>query len=473
MPDTSTPDDQKKPEANALWGGRFAGGPAAIMQEINASIGFDQRMWRQDIAGSRAHATMLAAKGIISEADLADISRGLDQVADEIEAGRFVFDIAQEDIHMAIEARLIALVGDAGRRLHTARSRNDQVALDVRLWVRDAIDQIDAQIAEVMRALVDQAARHHDLPMPGFTHLQIGQPVTFGHHMLAYVEMLARDRSRFGDCRARLNECPLGAAALAGTSFPIDRHMTAAALGFARPMANSLDAVSDRDYALEFLGAASTCAVHLSRLAEEIVIWMSAPWRFVRLTDAFTTGSSIMPQKRNPDAAELVRAKTGRITGAFVSLTMVMKGLALTYGKDMQEDKEPLFDAADSLALSLAATAGMVRDMVPEPANLRRWAGAGFATATDLADWLVRTLNLPFRTAHHVTGRLVAMAEAKGTDLEGLTLVEMQSVEPRITAELFGVLSVEKSVASRSCYGGTAPSNVVAQAALWRERLGA
>jgi argininosuccinate lyase len=472
MPDTSpnTPPDSK---ANALWGGRFAGGPAAIMQEINASIGFDRRMWRQDIAGSRAHAAMLAAQGIISEADLADISRGLDQVAAEIEAGSFVFDVAQEDIHMAVEARLIALVGDAGRRLHTARSRNDQVALDVRLWVRDAIDQIDAQIAELMRALVDQAGRHHDLPMPGFTHLQIGQPVTFGHHMLAYVEMLARDRSRFADARARLNECPLGAAALAGTSFPIDRHMTASALGFDRPTANSLDAVSARDFALEFLAASSTCAMHLSRLAEEIVIWMSAPWRFVRLTDAFTTGSSIMPQKRNPDAAELVRAKTGRITGAFVALTMVMKGLPLTYGKDMQEDKEPIFDAADSLSLSLAATAGMVRDMVPEPASLRRWAGAGFATATDLADWLVRTLGLPFRTAHHVTGRLVSIAEGKGVDLEGLTLAEMQSVEPRITQEVFGVLSVERSVASRSCYGGTAPANVAAQAAEWRRRLGA
>jgi argininosuccinate lyase len=475
IPDSSSPETKpaaNAPAANALWGGRFAGGPAAIMQEINASIGFDQRMWRQDIAGSRAHAAMLAAKGIISEADLADITRGLDQVAAEIEAGSFVFDIAHEDIHMSVEARLIALVGDAGRRLHTARSRNDQVALDVRLWVRDAIDQVDLQIADVMRALVDQAERHHDLPMPGFTHLQIGQPVTFGHHMMAYVEMLGRDRSRFADARARLNECPLGAAALAGTSFPIDRHMTAKALGFDRPMANSLDAVSDRDYALEFLAAASTCAMHLSRLAEEIVIWMSAPWRFIRLSDAFTTGSSIMPQKRNPDAAELVRAKTGRVTGAFVALTMVMKGLPLTYGKDMQEDKEPLFDAADSLALALAATAGMVRDMVPDPANLRRWAGAGFATATDLADWLVRTLNLPFRTAHHVTGRLVAMAEAKGTDLEGLTLADMQTVEPRITREVFGVLSVESSVASRSCHGGTAPANVAAQAAAWRARLG-
>jgi argininosuccinate lyase len=477
MPDTSTATPQDPApsgrDANALWGGRFAGGPAAIMQEINASIGFDQRMWRQDIAGSRAHAAMLAACGIISEADFAAISRGLDQVAAELEEGRFVFDPAQEDIHMAVEARLTELVGDAGRRLHTARSRNDQVALDLRLWVRDAIDALDRQIADLMRALLEQAERHHALPMPGFTHLQIGQPVTFGHHMLAYLEMLARDRGRFADCRARLNECPLGAAALAGTSFPVDRHMTARALGFDRPMANSLDAVSARDFALEFLAACSTCAMHLSRLAEEIVIWMSAPWRFIRLSDAFTTGSSIMPQKRNPDAAELVRAKTGRITGAFVALTMVMKGLPLAYGKDMQEDKEKVFDAADSLALSLAATAGMVRDMVPEPENLRRWAGAGFATATDLADWLVRTLNLPFRTAHHVTGRLVAMAEAKGCDLSELTLAEMQSVEPRITEAVFGVLTVEQSIASRTCYGGTAPANVAAQAAEWRRRLGA
>ena len=477
MPDTSSTDTTTPAPppggANLLWGGRFAGGPAAIMQEINASIGFDRRMWRQDIAGSRAHAAMLAAQEIISEADHAAISRGLDQVADEIASGRFVFDPALEDIHMAIEARLTALIGEPGGRLHTARSRNDQVALDLRLWIRDAIDQTDGQITALMRALVDQAERHHDLPMPGLTHLQIGQPVTFGHHMLAYVEMLARDRSRFADCRARLNECPLGAAALAGTSFPIDRNMTAASLGFARPMANSLDAVSARDFALEFLAAAATAAVHLSRLAEEIVIWMSAPWRFIRLSDAFTTGSSIMPQKRNPDAAELVRAKTGRITGAFVALTMVMKGLPLAYGKDMQEDKEPVFDAADSLALALAATEGMVRDMVPDRVALRRWAGEGFATATDLADWLVRRLGLPFRTAHHVTGRLVALAEAKGVGLDGLSLEELRSVEPRITPEVFGVLSVEASVASRTSYGGTAPANVAREAALWRERLGA
>jgi argininosuccinate lyase len=442
------------------------------MQEINASIGFDQRMWRQDIAGSRAHAAMLAAQGIITEADRDAILAGLTQVAAEIESGGFTFSTEHEDIHMNVEARLIELIGDPGRRLHTGRSRNDQVALDVRLWVRDAIDALDAQLADCMRALVAQAEAHAATPMPGFTHLQIAQPTTFGHHMLAYVEMLARDRGRFADCRARLNECPLGAAALAGTSFPIDRHATAAALGFDRPMANSLDAVSARDYAIEFLAAAANCAANLSRLAEEIVIWMSAPWRFVTLSDAFTTGSSIMPQKRNPDAAELVRAKTGRINGNLIALLTVMKGLALTYGKDMQEDKEPIFDTADSLALALAATAGMVRDLRPNPEAMRRWAGEGFATATDLADWLVRVLGLPFRSAHHVTGRLVAAAEAKGTDLAGLSLAEMQVEEPRITEDVFSVLTVEASLASRVSYGGTAPVNVAAQAKAWRERLG-
>jgi argininosuccinate lyase len=472
MPDTPSSSSAASTPANALWGGRFAAGPAAIMQEINASIGFDQRMWRQDIAGSRAHAAMLAAQGIITEADRDAILAGLTQVAAEIESGGFTFSTEHEDIHMNVEARLIELIGDPGRRLHTGRSRNDQVALDVRLWVRDAIDALDAQLADCMRALVAQAEAHAATPMPGFTHLQIAQPTTFGHHMLAYVEMLARDRGRFADCRARLNECPLGAAALAGTSFPIDRHATAAALGFDRPMANSLDAVSARDYAIEFLAAAANCAANLSRLAEEIVIWMSAPWRFVTLSDAFTTGSSIMPQKRNPDAAELVRAKTGRINGNLIALLTVMKGLALTYGKDMQEDKEPIFDTADSLALALAATAGMVRDLRPNPEAMRRWAGEGFATATDLADWLVRVLGLPFRSAHHVTGRLVAAAEAKGTDLAGLSLAEMQVEEPRITEDVFSVLTVEASLASRVSYGGTAPVNVAAQAKAWRERLG-
>jgi argininosuccinate lyase len=472
MPDTPSPSPPANVPANALWGGRFAAGPAAIMQEINASIGFDRRMWRQDIAGSRAHAVMLASRGIITAEDRDAILNGLDQVAAEIEGGTFTFSTEREDIHMNVEARLIELVGDPGRRLHTGRSRNDQVALDVRLWVRDAIDQLDAQIADCMRALVAQAEAHAATPMPGFTHLQIAQPTTFGHHLLAYVEMLSRDRGRFADCRARLNECPLGAAALAGTSFPIDRHATATALGFARPMANSLDAVSARDYAIEFAAAAANCAANLSRLAEEIVIWMSAPWRFVALSDAFTTGSSIMPQKRNPDAAELVRAKTGRINGHLVALLTIMKGLPLTYGKDMQEDKEPLFDTADSLALCLAATAGMVRDLRPNAEAMRRWAGEGFATATDLADWLVRVLGLPFRTAHHVTGRLVAAAEAKGSDLAGLSLAEMQAVEPRITEDILSVLTVEASLASRTSFGGTAPANVAAQATAWRERLG-
>ncbi|MDE2581999.1 MAG: argininosuccinate lyase [Rhodospirillales bacterium] len=442
------------------------------MLDINASIGFDRKLWRQDIAGSRAHAAMLAKAGIIGAADEGAIASGLDAIAAEIEAGRFPFEEALEDIHMNIEARLAERIGEAGRRLHTARSRNDQVATDFRLWVRDAIDGIDAQAADVMRALATRAAAHAADPMPGFTHLQTAQPVTFGHHLLAYVEMLARDRGRLADCRRRLNECPLGAAALAGTSFPIDRAMTAGALGFDRPAANSLDAVSDRDFALEFLAAAAISAMHLSRFAEEVVIWCSAPYRFIRLSDAFTTGSSIMPQKRNPDAAELVRAKTGRITGALVGLLTVMKGLPLAYAKDMQEDKEGVFDAAAAWALGLAATAGMVRDLTPDTARMRALAGSGFATATDLADWLVRVLRLPFRDAHHVTGRLVALAEAKGVDLAGLSLAEMQGVEAGITADVFAVLSVEASVASRTSYGGTAPANVAAAAARWIEALG-
>ncbi len=458
--------------ANQQWGGRFAGGPAAIMQDINASIGFDRALWRQDIRGSRAHAAMLAKCGIISAADEHDIAQGLAAIAAEIESGRFAFSAALEDIHMNIEARLTERIGEAGMRLHTARSRNYQVATDFRLWVRDAIDGLDAQLADTMRALASRAAEHAADPLPGFTHLQTAQPVTLGHHFLAYVEMLARDRGRLADCRRRLNECPLGAAALAGTSFPIDRTMTAAALGFDRPAANSLDAVSDRDFALEFLAAAAISAMHLSRLAEEIVLWCSAPFRFLRLSDAFTSGSSIMPQKRNPDAAELVRAKTGRITGALVALLTVMKGLALTYAKDMQEDKEPVFDAAAAWALALAATAGMVRDLAPDTARMRAFAGAGFATATDLADWLVRVLHLPFRTAHHVTGRLVARAEARGVDLSGLDLSEMQAEEPGITAEVFSVLTVAASVASRTSLGGTAPALVAAQAARWQEALG-
>ncbi len=467
----SDSEQARAPDANTQWGGRFAAGPAAIMQEINASIGFDRRLWRQDIRGSLAHAAMLARIGLISGEDEQAIRAGLEGIAREIEAGRFPFSDALEDIHMNIEARLTERIGEAGKRLHTARSRNDQVATDFRLWVRDAIDGLDAQLADLMRALADRAAAHAADPMPGFTHLQTAQPVTFGHHLLAYIEMLARDRGRLADCRRRLNECPLGAAALAGTSFPIDRVMTAAALGFDRPAANSLDAVSDRDFALEFLSAAAISAMHLSRFAEEVVIWCSAPFRFLRLSDAFTTGSSIMPQKRNPDAAELVRAKTGRMTGALVSLLTVMKGLPLAYAKDMQEDKEPVFDAADAWGLSLAATAGMVRDMVPDVARMRAFAGEGFATATDLADWLVRVLRLPFRTAHHVTGRLVAMAEAKGVDLAGLSLTEMREVEPGITEDVFSVLTVEASVRSRTSYGGTAPANVAEQAARWQRAL--
>jgi len=463
--------DQRNEAANPQWGGRFAAGPSVVMQEINASIGFDQNLWRQDIRGSMAHAAMLAKVGVITPQDERAIHDGLAAIAHEIETGRFPFDAALEDIHMNIEARLTERIGEAGRRLHTARSRNDQVATDFRLWVRDAIDGLTEQVADVMRALADRAAAYAADPMPGFTHLQTAQPVTFGHHLLAYVEMLDRDRGRLADCRRRLNECPLGSAALAGTSFPIDRHATAKALGFDRPTANSLDAVSDRDFALEFLSAVAISAMHLSRFAEEIVVWCSAPWRFIRLSDAFTTGSSIMPQKRNPDAAELVRAKTGRINGALIGLLTVMKGLPLAYAKDMQEDKEPVFDAAEAWALSLAAIAGMVRDMTPDVARMRELAGSGFATATDLADWLVRMLKLPFRDAHHITGRLVALAETRGVDLVGLSLEAMQAVEPRITAGVLSVLTVEASVASRTSFGGTAPANVAREAARWQAAL--
>ncbi len=459
--------ERRNTSANAQWGGRFAAGPSAIMQEINASIGFDRKLWRQDIRGSLAHAAMLAHIGLISAEDKAAIQSGLEGIAAEIEAGRFPFDADLEDIHMNIEARLTERIGEAGKRLHTARSRNDQVATDFRLWVRDAIDGLGAQIADTMRALAERAAAYAGDAMPGFTHLQTAQPVTFGHHLLAYVEMLDRDRGRLVDCRKRLNVSPLGSAALAGTSFPIDRHMTAAALGFDGPTANSLDAVSDRDFALEFLSAAAISAMHLSRLAEEIVIWCSAPYRFVRLSDAFTTGSSIMPQKRNPDAAELVRAKTGRINGALVALLTVMKGLPLAYAKDMQEDKEPVFDAAEAWALSLAAIAGMVRDMTPVLERMRALAGSGFSTATDLADWLVRVLKLPFREAHHITGRLVAMAEQKGVDLADLSLAEMRQVHEGIADDVFNVLTVEASVASRTSFGGTAPINVAREAARW------
>jgi len=457
--------------ANSMWGGRFAGGVDAIMEAINASIGFDQRLYAQDIAGSRAHAAMLAATGIITKADHAAIDAGLQQVKDEIEAGNFQFKTALEDIHMNVESRLKEIIGEPAGRLHTARSRNDQVAVDFRLWVRDQCDAAIAGIDRLMRAFLTQAEAGAAWVMPGFTHLQTAQPVTWGHHMLAYVEMLARDKSRFQDARKRMNECPLGAAALAGTSFPIDRHMTAAALGFDRPTANSLDSTSDRDFALEFLSAASICAMHLSRFAEELVIWSSAQFRFVRLSDSFTTGSSIMPQKKNPDAAELLRAKVGRILGATVALFMVMKGLPLTYSKDMQEDKEQVFDAADNLMLGLAAMEGMVKDMNANREVLAAAASSGFSTATDLADWLVRSLNLPFRDAHHVTGSLVALAEKKGCDLPDLTLAEMQTGHPGITQEVYSVLGVDNSVRSRVSYGGTAPSNVEAQVARWKEAL--
>ena len=457
--------------ANAMWGGRFAAGPDAIMEAINASIGFDKRLAQQDIEGSRAHAAMLAATGILSDSDVDAIRKGLLTVLSEIEGETFVFSTALEDIHMNVEARLKDIIGEPAGRLHTARSRNDQVATDFRLWVRAQCDAAIAGIEALMRALLDQAEQGADWVMPGFTHLQTAQPVTWGHHMMAYVEMLARDRSRFSDARARMNESPLGAAALAGTSFPIDRHMTAAALGFDRPMANSLDAVSDRDFALEFLAAASICAMHLSRFAEELVIWSSAQFRFVRLSDRFSTGSSIMPQKKNPDAAELIRAKIGRIFGANVALMMVMKGLPLAYSKDMQEDKEQVFDAADNLMLALAAMDGMVRDMSANRPALEAAAGSGFSTATDLADWLVRVLGLPFRDAHHVTGTLVALAEQGGVDLPDLTLDQMQSVHPGITADIFDVLGVHNSVASRMSYGGTAPHQVRVQIARWKETL--
>jgi len=457
--------------ANQQWGGRFVEGPSVIMAAINASIGFDRKMWRQDIQGSLAHAAMLKHVGIISAEDEAAIRDGLAKIAARIEAGDFPFDDTLEDIHMNIEARLTETIGEAGKRLHTGRSRNDQVALDVRLWVRDAIDGLSEQIKDVMGALVARAEEHAGSVMPGFTHLQPAQPVTFGHHMLAYVEMLSRDLSRLADCRARLNESPLGAAALAGTGFAIDRHMTAKALGFDRPMRNSLDAVASRDFAAEFLFCCAMCSVHLSRLAEEIVIWTNPYFGFVKLSDAFTTGSSMMPQKRNPDAAELVRGKTGRVMGALMGMLTVMKGLALAYFKDMQEDKEGIFDAAENLTLTLAATAGMVRDMKKQTERLAAAAGAGFSTATDLADWLVRNLKMPFRDAHHVTGTLVAKVEAHGVDLSGLTLAEMQAVEPRITQGVFDVLTVEASVRSRTSYGGTAPANVAAMAAEWKAKL--
>src|SRR5579862_1254932 len=457
--------------SNKMWGGRFGSGPDPIMADINASIHFDRHLYRQDIAASKAHAAMLAKRGIIAAQDAKRIAHGLDTILSEIEAGKFVFKRALEDIHMNIESRLAELIGPAAGRLHTARSRNDQVATDFRLWVRDAIDEIDAALALYQRALAEKALQYADAVMPGFTHLQPAQPVTFGHHLLAYVEMAGRDRGRFADARTRLNESPLGAGALAGTSFPIDRGMTAKALGFARPMANSLDAVADRDFVLETLSACAIASMHLSRFAEEIVIWSSPLVGLVHLSDKFTTGSSMMPQKRNPDAAELVRAKTGRVFAALTALMMVMKGLPLAYQKDMQEDKEGAIDAVGALLLSLNAMTGMVRDLEPDIAAMAAAAGAGYSPATDLADWLVRTLKLPFRDAHHVTGRIVAKAAAAGVALDKLPLKTMQAVEPRITKAVYGVLAVDKSVASRKVFGGTAPRNVRAQAKRWLKRL--
>jgi argininosuccinate lyase len=456
-----------------MWGGRFSEGPDAIMQEINASIDFDKALYAEDIAGSKAHAQMLADQGIISAEDARQIVAGLDTIAAEIAAGTFTFSRDLEDIHTHVEARLRELIGDAAGRLHTARSRNDQVATDLKLWVRKAVDEIDSQIHRLQVALAEKAETYADAVMPGFTHLQSAQPVTFGDHLLAYVEMLARDRGRFADCRRRLNESPLGSAALAGTAFPIDREATAAALGFDRPTANSLDSVADRDFALEAMAAAAISAVHISRFAEEIVLWATPQFGFVALSDRFTTGSSIMPQKRNPDAAELVRAKTGRIFGDLMALLVVMKGLPLAYSKDMQEDKERIFDALPSLSLGLAAMTGMVLDMTPNVEAMRKAAGSGYSTATDLADWLVREKALPFREAHHVVGRIVSEAAKRGVTLEDLPLEVMQAAHHAITKGVFDVLSVEASVASRTSFGGTAPANVRAAARLWIDRLAA
>ncbi|MAW79736.1 MAG: argininosuccinate lyase [Parvularcula sp.] len=454
-----------------MWGGRFSQGPAEIMEAINASIDIDKRLWREDIAGSKAHAAMLAEAGIIARADAEAILEGLDQVANEIESGTFKFSRALEDIHMNIEARLKEIIGEPAGRLHTARSRNDQVATDFRLWCRSAAEDAASALGDLMAALSERALENADAIMPGFTHLQTAQPVTFGHHLLAYVEMFSRDASRFMDARERMNESPLGSAALAGTPFAIDRVMTADALGFDRPCANSLDGVSSRDFALELLSAAAIAAVHLSRLAEEIVLWTSPQFGFASLTDAFSTGSSIMPQKRNPDAAELVRAKTGRINGSLNSLLSVMKALPLAYAKDLQEDKAATFEAVDALALALSAMTGMVSDLKPNREAMREAAARGFSTATDIADWLVRELGMPFREAHHVTGRVVALAEQSGKRLDELSLEDMQKVEPKITGDIFNVLSVEASAASRRAYGGTAPENVKREAERWLDAL--
>jgi len=463
-------DGNSNSSSNQMWGGRFAAGPAAIMEEINASIGFDRKLYAQDISGSIAHATMLAAQGIITEADRDQIVTGLKQIESEIESGKFEFSRKLEDIHMNVESRLATLIGPAAGRLHTARSRNDQVALDFRLWVKAEMQKTEKMLAKLIGAFLDKAELHAATVMPGFTHLQTAQPVTFGHHCMAYVEMFGRDRSRVLDAIERSNESPIGAAALAGTPYPIDRHMTAKALGFREPTRNSIDTVSDRDFALEFLSIAAICAVHLSRFAEEIVIWTTPQFGFIKLSDAFSTGSSIMPQKKNPDAAELVRAKTGRINGSLVALLTIMKGLPLAYSKDMQEDKEQVFDAAENLELAIAAMTGMVADLTVNEAKMKQAAGSGYSTATDLADWLVRSLGLPFRDAHHVTGRVVALAESKACDLSDLSLDELQAIHPGITKAVYDVVTVEASVASRKSFGGTAPDEVRKQIAWWRAR---
>ena len=467
-PDTNAP---KKTTSSTIWGGRFAGGPSQLMTDINASISYDKAMYKQDIAGSLAHATMLAGQNIISSDDLNAISTGLAAIEKEIDEGVFEFSDALEDIHMNIESRLAELTGDPARRLHTARSRNDQVATDIRLWLREAIDQLDSQLAALQEALLTQAESHTKTVMPGYTHLQTAQPVSFAFHLMAYVEMFGRDRGRLADTRKRLNESPLGAAALAGTPHPIDRHQTAKLLGFSQPMANAMDAVSARDFAVEFMAAAAICATHLSRLAEEIVIWSTDRFGFISLSDAFTTGSSIMPQKRNPDAAELVRAKPGRIIGALTGLLIVLKGLPLAYGKDMQEDKEGVFDAADALGIALAATTGMIRDMTPQPDAMLAALKTGFPTATDLADYMVRELGMPFREAHHASGAIVAEAAAKGLDLEEVSLETLQAIEPQIKPDIISLLSVANAAAARTSFGGTAPDEVRARIADARQRF--
>ena len=461
-----------KAGSNAMWGGRFAAGPSAIMREINASIPFDKALWRQDIAGSRAHVAMLADQGIVSREDAGTIDAGLVRIAEEYERDGVPEDWDLEDIHMTVESRLSDLIGPAAGRLHTARSRNDQVATDFRLWVREACARAEAGLEALQRALVTRANEHAASIMPGFTHLQTAQPVTLGHHLMAYYEMARRDRSRFADARARMDECPLGSAALAGTGFPIDRDATAQALGFAQPTRNSLDAVSDRDFAMDYLAAASQCAIHLSRLAEELILWASQPFGFVRLPDTLSTGSSIMPQKKNPDAAELVRGHAGRIIGCATSLMVTMKGLPLAYSKDMQDDKPPVFEAAGLLDLCLAATAGMIADSEFKTERMRQAAEMGFATATDLADWLVREADIPFREAHHITGAAVKLAESRGVALDALPLADLQDIDRRIDARVFDALSVDASVAARASYGGTAPDQVRARVAEARSDLG-